>query len=178
MEIKNHTAYTYDCLMEFNRQHQRKLITALTVIICVCSGIMLLAVIASAILSALEIEPFNTQIASAATVYILLALFLLLWPTLHRKKTCTKQAANHTVVDYTFTEEGFVENSTSDTVTSHSENKYTVIVSVTESEHYFYLYIAPNAAHIVSKNGFTEGTENDFRILLRTVIAPQKLHIR
>lgn len=178
MEIKNKIAFTYDTLMEFNRQHQRKLMTAMTVIVCVCTGIMLLAVVASAILSALEIEPFNTQIARAAAIYVLLAVFLLLWPPLRRKKTCTKQAAVHTVVNYTFTEESFVENSTSDTTNSHSENQYAVIVKVTESKDAFYLYVNHMAAHIVSKNGFTEGNENDFRLLLRSVIDPKKLHIK
>ena len=177
MEIKNTTPYTYETLMEFNRQHKRKLITTMTVIICICAGIMLLAVIASAILSALEIEPFNTQIAVAATVYILIAVFLLLWPSLRRKKICTMQSANHTVASLTFTEESFIEDITSNTANSHSENKYSVITGVTESTHAFYLYIAPNAALIVAKDGFTEGTENDFRLLLRTVIDPKKLHI-
>ncbi|MBQ3508129.1 MAG: YcxB family protein [Clostridia bacterium] len=178
MEIKNKTPYTYETLMEFNSQHRRKLVTTMTVIICVCAGIVLLAVITSVILSALEIKPFNTQSACAATVYILIAVFLLLWPFLRRKKICTMQAANHIVANCTFTEESFIEDITSDTVNSHSENKYSVITGVTESTNAFYLYIAPNTAHIVAKDGFTEGNEEDFRILLQTVIEPKKLHIR
>ena len=178
MEIKNTTAYTYETLMEFNRQHKRKLLTAMTIIICVCSGIMLLVVIASAILAALEIAPFETQIACTAMVYIPIAVFLLLWPSLRRKKICAMQAANHTVAGMTFTEESFIEDITADTVNSHSENRYSVITEVTESTNAFYLYIAPNAAHIVRKDGFTQGNENDFRILLRTVIDPKKLHIK
>ena len=178
MEIKNTTPYSYETLMEFNRQHKRKLITTMTVIICICAGIMLLAVIASAILSALEIEPFNTQIAVAATVYILIAVFLLLWPSLHRKKTCTKQAAVHTVASYTFNNEGFTVASTSDTERGERVCQYTVIAKVTESESAYYLYVNHLAAHIVSKTGFTEGTEQEFRTLLRTVIEPKKLSIR
>ena len=178
MEIKNTTPYTYETLLEFNRQHRRKLIRTMIVIVCVCAGILLMAVIASAILAALEIAPFETQIAGTATVYILISVFLLLWPSLRRKKVCTKQAARHTVASLTFTEEGFMEDITADTFNSHSENKYFLIIKVTESDHAFYLYVAPNAALVVSKSGFTEGNENDLRLLLRTVVDPKKLHIR
>lgn len=179
MEIKNTTSHTYDTLMAFNRQHQRKLITAMTVIICICAGIMVIALIAGLILSAtLGGDPFDASDFTLPLFYVIFAVFLLVWPSLRRKKICTKQAAVHNVVEYTFTEEGFVENSTSDTVTGHSENKYAVIVKVTESEDAFYLYVNHLAAHIVSKNGFTEGTEQDFRTLLHTVIDPKKLHIQ
>ena len=82
------------------------------------------------------------------------------------------------MVDYEFHEESFTETTVSDQSTNHSDNRYAAVQKVTESEHAFYLYIAPNAAHIVAKDGFTEGNENDFRPLLRTVIAPKKLHIQ
>ena len=94
------------------------------------------------------------------------------------KRAVRKRADQHSVVDYEFHEESFTETTVSDQSTNHSDNRYAAVQKVTESEHAFYLYIAPNAAHIVSKNGFTEGTEADFRILLRTVIDPKKLHIQ
>ena len=179
MEIKNTTPYTYDLLMEFNRQHQRKLMTAMTVIICAFAGLSTLALIAGLILYAsLGGNPIPPSDFVIPVVYDILAVFLLLWPHHHRKKVCTRQADLHTVVELTFTEEGFSEDSTSDIVNGHRDCRYAVVTKVTESEHAFYLYINPNAAHIVSKDGFAEGTENDFRLLLRTVIDPKKLRIR
>ena len=179
MEIKNKTAYTYDILMEFNRQHQKKLITAMQIIICACAGVMILALIAGLTLNAtLGGEPVTAVDFTLPLIYVLGAAFLLAYPPIRRKMICTKQANLHTRVECTFTEEGFSEISTSDTVSEQRECKYAIITKVTESEHAFYLYIAPNAAHIIAKNGFTEGTENDFRTLLRTVIEPKKLRIR
>ena len=92
--------------------------------------------------------------------------------------TVRKQAANENVTDYVFTEDGFEQSTISKTIKSQEQCPYSILTSVTESEHYFYLFINPRAAHIVAKNGFTEGNENDFRMLLRTVIDPQKLHIK
>ena len=179
MEIKNTTSYTYDILMEFNRQHQKKLITAMQIIICACAGGMILALIAGLTLNAtLGGEPMTAVDFTLPPIYVLGAAFLLAYPPIRRKMICTKQANLHTRVECTFTEEGFSEISTSDTVSEQRECKYAIITKVTESANAFYLYIAPNAAHIISKNGFTEGTENDFRTLLRTVIEPKKLRIR
>ncbi len=179
MEIKNKTAYTYDILMEFNRQHQKKLITAMQIIICICAGVMILALIAGLTLHATPGgEPLTAVDFTLPLIYVLGAAFLLAYPPIRRKKVCIKQAGLHTQVECTFTEEGFSEISTSDTVNEQRECKYAIITKVTESEHAFFLYIAPNAAHIVSKDGFTEGNEADFRTLLRTVIDPKKLRIR
>ena len=179
MEIKNTTSYTYDVLMEFNRQHKRKLFRAISIIFFVATVAMFAALLANLILCAVGImELFDVQIQSMAWLYATLSIFLLLFARLHRRKFCRKQAAIHPVDNYVFTQEGFENISTSDTGNVQGQYKYDVIVNVTESDHAFYLYIAPNAAHIVSKDGFTEGTENDFRTLLRTVIEPKKLRIR
>ena len=179
MVIKNTTPYTYDILMEFNRQHQRKLILAMQVILCICAGVMVLALIAGLALTAAQGgEPVAAVDFVIPVCYVLGAAFLVVYPPIRRKKVCTKQASLHTQVECTFTEEGFSEISTSDTVNEQRECKYAIITKVTESEHAFYLYVAPNAAHIVSKSGFTEGNEQDFRTLLRTVIDPKKLHIQ
>ena len=179
MEIKNTTSYTYDVLMEFNRQHKRKLFRAISIIFFVATVAMLAAMLGNLILCAVGImELFDVQIRSTALLYATLSIFLLLFPRLHRRKFCRKQAAIHSVENYVFTQEGFENISTSDTGNVQGQYKYDVIVNVTESDHAFYLYIAPNAAHIVSKNGFTEGNENDFRTILRTVIDPKKFRIR
>ena len=94
------------------------------------------------------------------------------------RRTVRKQAAQENVTDYLFTDEGFEQSTVSNIQKVQEQCPYSILTSVTESEHYFYLFIAPNAAHIVAKDGFTEGNENDFRTLLRTVIDPKKLHIR
>ena len=179
MEIKNTTAYTYDCLMEFNRQHQKKWRLITTVLCSVACVLICLALFLSLVLYLMgeELAYDTTSLIVLGVFLVLFAFRLFVFPAL-TKRTVRKQADVHTTVEYVFTADNFLEKSTSDTVNEQSECKYAVVTKVTESEHAFYLYISPLAAHIVSKNGFTEGTEQDFRMLLRTVIEPQKLHIQ
>ena len=179
MEIKNKTAFTYDTLMEFNRQHQRVIKCVMTVLWAILGGLILLTLLLLGLLLVLDriVLPNPSTIVMLSLLLILVALRLIITP-IQLKRAVRKRADQHSVVDYEFHEESFTETTVSDQSTNHSDNRYTAVQKVTESEHAFYLYIAPNAAHIVSKNGFTEGNENDFRTLLRTVIDPKKLHIQ
>ena len=179
MEIKNTTAYTYDCIIEFNnsfRRKSRKLINVLTIVM---GSVLLLLLLMQGLLLLMGGEPvIEPSTVSLVAVLILCYAATQIVPPILIKRTARKQAAMENVTDYVFTENGFEQSSVSKTLKEQQQCSYEVLVSVTESERYFYLFINPRAAHIVSKDGFTEGNEADFRTLLRTVIDPKKLRIR
>ena len=180
MEIKNTTPYTYDCLMEFNRSYLRRFRRVTNILTVVVTGLLLFLFLLQGLLMLLGEEPVLPVDSTVRLVVVLTLLFILSFVVFPRltKRTVRKQAANENVTDYVFTEDGFEQSTISKTIKSQEQCPYSILTSVTESEHYFYLFINPRAAHIVSKSGFTEGNENDLRLLLRTVIDPKKLHIR
>ena len=179
MEIKNTTPYTYDCLMEFYRSYLRRFRRTTNILAIVATGLLLFLFLLQGLLMLLGEEPVLPVDSTVGLIVVLALLFILgfiVFPGL-TKRTVRKQAAMENVTDYLFTEEGFEQSTVSKTHRTQEQCPYSMLTSVTESERYFYLFINPRAAHIVSKTGFTEGTERDFRILLHTVIDPQKLHI-
>ena len=180
MEIKNTTSYTYDCLIEFNRSYLRKTRRTTTILTITVTGLLLFLFLLQGLLMLLGEEPVLPVDSTVRLVVVLTLLFILSFVVFPRltKRAVRKQAAMENVTDYVFTEDGFEQTSNSKSIEEHQRCRYDILVKVTESEHYFYLFINPRAAHIVSKSGFTEGNENDFRTLLRTVIDPKKLHIR
>ena len=178
MEIKNTTAYTHDCILEFNNSFRKKSRKLTNVLSIVAVSMLLLLLLMQGLLILMGEEPVlgGTSLAYVAAIILLYAVTQIA-TVLLTKRTVRKQAAMENVTDYLFTEEGFEQSTVSKTHRTQEQCPYSMLTSVTESERYFYLFINPRAAHIVSKNGFTEGTERDFRILLHTVIDPQKLHI-
>ena len=180
MEIKNTTLYTYDCLMEFNRSYLRRFRRVTNILTVVVTGLLLFLFLLQGLLMLLGEEPVLPVDSTVRLVVVLTLLFILSFVVFPRltKRAVRKQAAMENVTDYVFTEDGFEQTSNSKSIEEHQRCRYDILVKVTESEHYFYLFINPRAAHIVSKSGFTEGNENDLRLLLRTVIDPKKLHIR
>ena len=179
MTIRNQTAYTHDCIIEFNKTFRRKTRRLINILCLIAIGALVFFLFSQCLLFLLGEDPYlpPTIIAAMIAFLIIYIGHSTVLPIIV-KRTVRKQADQESVVDYIFTEEGFEQSTVSKTIKEQQQCSYSVIVRVTESEHYFYLFIAPNAAHIVSKNGFTEGTENDFRLLLRTVIDPKKLRIR
>lgn len=180
MEIKNTTSYTYDCIWEFNRSYHRRFRRTANILTIVVTGLFLFLFLMQGLLLLLGEElvlPVDSSVKLVVILGILIIFNFIVVPLL-TKRTAHKQAANENVTDYIFTEDGFEQTTVSKVIKEYQQCRYDILVSVTESEHYFYLFITPRAAHIVAKNGFTEGAENDFRTLLRTVIDPKKLHIQ
>ena len=179
MQIRNQTAYTYDCITEFNTQHQRSLkrvMTVLWVIVGILATLTLLMSVALLILDR-EAAP-NAGLIFMLAIGVALAVLRLFVAPSQVKRAIRAQADKNNVVTYHFTDEEFEESTESVNNSSQSRNQYAVVTKVTESRRYLYLYISPTQAHIVDKQGFTEGTEQDFRALLRTVIEAKKLHIQ
>lgn len=179
MQIVNHTTYTYDCLMEFNRHYKRKFNIAANCILGIASGILLTALLVNLILygAGITSKPEWSDVF-IPLAYSALAAFLILFPIIIRRVGCRKGAAQHTEVTCRFTEDGFEENSTSATAQTESHYQYSLIVQITESEHYIYLFLNRVSAVIVDKQGFTEGTLNDFKTLLRTHVEAKKIHMK
>lgn len=179
MEIKNQTSYTYDAIMDYNRRHMRGLRITLRILLLASAVSHLLRLCETIILFFLkQIDTIEVTDISFPLSYLFWILLFLILPPISRRINCRKQASTHMSTEYTFTEDHFSEMTTTDAFDGVRNYKYKIITKVTESDRAFYLYISPNTAHIVSKNGFTEGNENDFRTLLRTMIEPQKLHIQ
>ena len=179
MQINNQTAYTYDCIIEFNRHYKRRANLVLNIILGVCSGVMLLCLLLSGLFFLVDGEfILDATSVTYAILIIVVSIVVIFGTPILIKHVARKQAALNTVSTYRFTEDHFEDSSESTIKTELVKCKYDGIIKVTESEHYFYLFINPRAAHIVAKNGFTEGTEQDFRDLLRTVIEAKKLHIQ
>ena len=180
MEIKNTTPYTYDCLMEFNRSYLRRFRRVTNILTVVVTGLLLFLFLLYGLLVLLgeeSVSPMDSSVKLVIVIALLLTLRFIVFPQM-TKRTVRKQAAQENVTDYLFTDEGFEQSTVSNIQKVQEQCPYSILTSVTESEHYFYLFINPRAAHIVAKDGFTEGNENDFRMLLRTVIDPKKLHIQ
>lgn len=178
MTIRNQTAYTHDCIIEFNKTFRRKTRRLINILCLIAIGALVFFLFSQCLLFLMGEDPYlsPTMIAAMIVLLIIYIGYSTVVP-ITVKRTARKQADQESVVDYIFTEEGFEQSTVSKALKEQQQCGYSVIVKVTESEHYFYLFIAPNAAHIVSKTGFTEGNEDDFRTLLRTVIDPKKLHI-
>lgn len=182
MEIKNQTPMTLAVLKEFNRQHQRALRIIMTVMWAVLGAALCIIFLLGLLLGTVSLITTRTFpnadlliIGGVGIVLCVLRLFIM--PALARRNM-RKQADQHCVNTFCFTRDIMEDHSVSDTASSQSQIQYTAITKVTESKNAFYLYISPTAAHIVRKDGFTEGTEEDFRLLLHTVIDPKKLHIQ
>lgn len=173
MEIKNTTSYTYDALMAFSKHQaaspegKRSHWFFLAVGILNTVGLIRYGL---HLLTGNRTPLYCLAFASLVFVEICF-LFVLFLPQIRAKRIAKRGAT----VSYGFTEDGLTHNAQNG---ESSSLPYNGIRKVTESPDYYFLYIAEGDALIVSKSGFTEGSEQDFRTLLRTVIDPEKLHIK
>lgn len=173
MEIKNTTAYTYDALTAFSKSHAASPEGKKGNVLLWVAGILTAG---SLIRYGVHLlmgnrTPLYCLVFVSSVVVAICFILVLLTPRIHAKR----RARQNTVVSYGFAEDGLTHSAQNGEITSLP---YDGIRKVTESLDYYFLYVAEGDALIVSRSGFTEGSENDFRLLLRTVIDPQKLHIQ
>ena len=173
MEIKNTTPYTYNALMAFSKHQAASPEGKKSHWFFLAAGMInTVSLIRYGFHLLMGNRTLLYGLVFAGLVFVEICfLFVLFLPQI-RAKRIDKQGVT---VSYSFTEDGLTHNAKKGEIASLS---YDGILKVTESPDYYFLYIAEADALIVVKNGFTEGNENDFRTLLRTVIAPQKLHIQ
>ena len=110
-----------------------------------------------------------------AEIGCIVFLLLPLVSTLCERRVIKREVEQKKVYTYVFAEEEFTLQWTEQDVYFAP---YEDILKVTETPPYFFLHIGKDRVLIVSKAGFTEGTEQDFRDFLRTVIEEKKLQIK
>ncbi len=172
MFITNQTAYTYETLLAFNKRHlsfRQPLFIAFFIIAGVLNTLLLITFLAFRE----TMHPEPSQMITSSLV-LAMSIFMVLRFTVIHNRIIRKQAAQNTVTIMHFTEEGFDESSISDVTRQETKSAYSSIIRVTESPTAYYLYIHPQMAHIVSKSGFIEGSEAEFRALLARKIDPKK----
>lgn len=104
-------------------------------------------------------------------LYLFLVLVL---PRFTFKKSAAYMSLSHTE----FFDDGFIEDSRTDAVTSHTEHSYTVIKKLRESRTDIYIYIAPNQAYIVAKDSFSVGNPESLKRFLYTKVDPKIVKYR
>ncbi len=173
MPIVNRTVYTYDTLHEFNKRHLSFWRPLFIVLFSIVSVLMLLVLVLSFALNSIGVSTIVIAVA-----ILLISLLRLLQYTVFWTRTIRKQAEEQVECVLRFTEDGIEESTTALNRQQTSHTDYAAVLKVTESEHAYYLYINRRAAHIVSKDGFVEGTEAELRVLLRERVEPRKLKLR
>ncbi len=173
MSIENKTVLTPECLLEYNKRH---LAARRPFLITICS-IGAAATIAGLLLHFLgPKELYDPTSVTLLCGMLFLFGYLILRQTLLFKRSITK---NHpslgTESIIRFEEEHMEVTSTAKDHESHSTVSYTGITRVTESEHAIYLYLNRFSALIVGKEGFTEGSLEEFRTLIQTKVPPKKI---
>lgn len=173
MEIKSKTAYTYDALMAFSKHHaaspEGKRGHWFFLVAGIVNTVGLLRYGVHLLMG--NRSPLYGLVFGCSVIMEICFFIILFLPRIRAKKI----AKQGLTVSYVFTEDGLTHNAQNGKIASLP---YDGIRKITESPDCYYLYVAEGEALIVDKNGFTEGNENDFRILLHTVIDPKKLHIK
>ena len=173
MEIKNTTPYTYDALMAFSKHQAASPEGKRSHWFFLAVGILnTVGLIRYGLHLLMGNRTLLYGLVYAGLVFVEICFLFVLFAPQIRAKRIAKRGAT---VSYGFTEDGLTHNAKKGEIASLS---YDGILKVTESPDYYFLYVAEADALIVVKNGFTEGNEQVFRILLRTVIDPKKLHIK
>ncbi len=167
------TQYTYPTLKTFNRHHAPGLLVSLLVTeIC---GLLL------ALMVGLLVALAPQQLSSTLTALVIAAVACILLPPiamLSRRHAMVRQAAREMLSTVTFDEGEFSEHTVGDAMSTTTYYLYSAILKVTACESAVYLYIAPNAAIILSKYGFTEGDADAFVDFLRTKLPSDAIKIK
>lgn len=169
MEIRNTTVYTKNRLLGFN---------SFTVLRNVAMWIFFS--VATALVTAcyiLQFFLFERSAAISFSFYFIIffdavyafACFLL--PII----TIKKSKSNNITVNYIFGESTFFMSAQTVNGTEKAELPYANIIKALESKNDIYLYIGKNQAYIVDKSGFTEGTLDGFKGLIRAKVKNTRL---
>ncbi len=180
MEIKNQTAYTRQAIIDAHKQQSAGNIVWRDNLGWLIGGILNVGPLIWCI--RIILQGRGTYLTYILCAILLIAeigcIFFLLLPlvfTFCERRVIKREAAQKRVYTYVFAEEEFTLQWTEQDVYFAP---YEDILKVTETPPYFFLHIRKDRVLIVSKAGFTEGTEQDFRDLLRTVIEAKKLQIK
>lgn len=114
------------------------------------------------------------------TVYLCVAILFVdayytLFYTVFLKKRIKKNPQINAQITYEFTEDALIANTISEKINDITVMKYDIIYRVTESEHFLYIYVHPNAAHIIDISGFPEGSVDELKTLLKNKLSARKI---
>jgi hypothetical protein len=178
MILKSTTAITEETLLDFNRSHARTHKLGLFVVYAIVTLISIAAAVYYAIFCATYAVDINYAIFIWPVMVVLFYGFYLFYWTVLIKKTVKKSKLLGARVEYEFDGEKLTEDTFSASVNEHVEIKYDFLVKVTESERYVYLYVNSFSAHLIDKEGFTVGTPDNLKQILREKLDPKKVKLK
>jgi len=174
MEIRNTTKYSLDALLEFNKHHIKRR-KGFWIFFGIVTLIAFLSFALCCFTYFTSGEPFDWYIAYMFGVVLIVDLFYVLYFTVFMKLQLKKTPTLDADAEYLFTEDEIKETFVSASLNQTLNCKYDSVVLVSESENYLYIYIAKNQAYVVDKDGFTEGTLYDLKVLLSQKIDAKKI---
>ncbi len=175
MILKNKTEYNYENVKDFTKYSQGYNSTAVFIIFIVCCVIMVASYIIGGILGD-ESDGFtgNWFVIFWSVMAVLYVIMLIL-----QEKNAKKTAEQNIIAEFEFNDTEILVTSVSSTEKSATRAKYDLITKVTRSKKSYFLFIRNSvSAFIISKNGFTEGTAEDFETLLRVNLEPKKIKFK
>lgn len=177
--LRCRTVMDYELLKEFNLKGARPpFFRASRIVLRVIYAILFVLLIPVIVLSCKDPERFSNGRTSVYLFCLLLFVFLydLLLEYVIIPRRLKKQLPADVRIDYVFGDEILQADSVTDGVESHETARYDKLVKVVETEHLILLFIRSNAAHLVDKRGFTQGSPDDLKRILTAIIPQDKLH--
>lgn len=174
--ITNTTHMTYEALWAFNRSVGK--VRSRTVLWSIYTVIMLGYFVFYLILGVTQQGDFTPTTLIMFGIFFALGVFMLVFLRILAPRQVKKSEQLNGICEYTINERELVEDFTSPTTQSQTRMALSALLKVTETEDYIYLFIRPNAAYILSKVGFTMGSEAALKALLRSRLEPSKLKFK
>ncbi len=171
MEASVRTDYSYRKLLNLQYFHMRQK-RGLWFFIFLCCGVILWLFISSL-----------TEYGWNPEAYIELAFLAVVIPAVpvvmhfSLRRAVRMSARLGASYNYTFSYDGFSIASLSDHYKENSHVKYKSVYKIYETKDCFYIYITKMQAYILDKNGFTNGSCDDLRAMLRAGVRASALKI-
>ena len=174
MPITNTTVYTLDTMVEYNRQHIRQK-KSLIILYAVATVLSLMIFAFDRIISyAYGDGSFEPFLLFALIFFVGVDIFYILFYTVLLKIIVKKNPMTDACVEYSFTDECMEDHTISKNLTQTTSTKYEAIYRAVESDKFFYIYISKNAAHIINKDGFKDGSADALRLVLAANVDKKK----
>lgn len=176
LPLINRTSITFECMWAFNAHVARlKRRTVSNIVWTALWSVMLTVWIVLAVIrpsTTASLALLLCAVAVAGHVYMLIFMNVILKRRVQKHPHIGGQYA------FTFEEDHFTEDFTSSDAASQSRILYSALLKVEETERYLYLFNQPSTAFLIDKNGFTQGSAEELKALLRQKLSPDKLSLR
>ena len=176
MEITAFAKYDWKTIKKFNHFHnfkKNKLKRATVPILLIT-----LAINISGFAVCFFLDEFDSTLTTLLIIEVLLVLLLLFsWFIMPRINFNLNKIAKNNRNEYIFKDETFSVSCESNGMSGNSEIKYKNVRCFYETKEYIYVYINMNQAFIVDKSSFTEGSIEELRMHLISLIGNEKYKI-